>query len=338
MPLRLRLRAFGISAAAGIFIRTGLGILLALLCRFRIGFRFRLCVGGGLPGGVFALLLLLAQRQHAGVFGHLRGAAGCSSDRRAALFPLVVVLGALEHVFRLLDAGVGILLSAGGLSDGHGIAGLQQIEWDRRLSLRRWKLLGGHVDDVFPAFQYIELRVNRLFKAFGLLQDNVFRNHLIAGMSHREIRLCSDDEAKRLQIGGNAQFALAIVSWQDFAEIDGPALGSDRPKHICQVLAAKFCGRVNVVQIDIDRQPARFAVNLGPARDRRHQAGAFEVHGCRTTSIAIVHRSRATRVNVDAEYRGLGTLFHRLLLLRLRVRWIPRRGIQRRSGILLGEH
>ena len=112
---------------------TSLCILFVLLGGCRIGFSFGLSVGGGLPGGVFALLLFATQGQYAGVFGHLRGAARRGSDRSAALFALIVIFGALQHIFRFHDAASGILLGAGGFRDHHGVAGFEQIEWHIRL-------------------------------------------------------------------------------------------------------------------------------------------------------------------------------------------------------------
>ena len=97
----------------------------------------------------------------------MRGAAGGGSDRSAALFALVVIFGALQHVFRFHDAVVGVLLGAGRFGDHHGVARLKQIERHVGLRLRGGQLVGRHVDGVLSAFEHVELGVDGFFEAFG---------------------------------------------------------------------------------------------------------------------------------------------------------------------------
>ena len=136
--------------------------------------------GRGVPHR--ALLLFTAQRYHASVFRHLRGAAGRRPYRGATLFALVEIFGALQHVFRFGEAVRRILLRSGRLCDHHRVARFQQIQWNVRLRLLRGQLLDRNVDRVLGAFQHIELRVDGLFESLGFLTNNIFRNYFIAGV------------------------------------------------------------------------------------------------------------------------------------------------------------
>ena len=94
-----------------------------------------------------------------------------------------------------------------------------------------------------------------------------------------------------------------------------------------------------MVEVNINGKAARFAVDFGFAGDRGHQVGAAQVDGGRSTAMAIVDGARGARIHVDAEHRHLRVLVDTLgnILLRLRVGSVSRRGIHRRSRILLGE-
>jgi hypothetical protein len=101
-------------SASGFCLGTPASILIGLVLSFfrvslsglSIGLSLRLSLGCRPACCLFPLLLFLAKRQHAGVFRHLRGSTRRGADWCSSLFPLLVVLGTLQHVFRFHEAAV----------------------------------------------------------------------------------------------------------------------------------------------------------------------------------------------------------------------------------------
>ena len=126
--------------------RPRLSLLRIPLCGFRIRFGFGLGFCRGAASSFLAFRFFLAQGQHTRVFRHLCRATCRGTDGRPPLLALVIVLGALQHVFGFLDAVSGILLGTCGFGNRNGIPCLEQIQRDVRLCLRRRELFGRHID------------------------------------------------------------------------------------------------------------------------------------------------------------------------------------------------
>ena len=288
-----------------------------------------------MPGGVFPILLLPAQGQYSGVFSHLSSASRGGSDRRAALFALEVIFGALQHVFCFHNAVVGVLIGAGGLGDGYSVARFEQSERHARRSLSRRQLIRVNVDGVFGAFQNVELGVNRLLEALGFRTDLVFCNDFVTRVSDGEVRFRGHDQAESLQIGGDANLVLAIFPRQDFAQVYGPPFGCNRPQYVCQILAAELAGRVDVTEIHVNGESACLPINFRVSGNCGHEGGAPEVDRGGTAAMTVVDCSRGSRIDAYAENRHLGVVQSRRIGLRLCVRRIAGRRIERGSWVLL---
>ena len=312
---RQSLRLFSFCSAARIFLGLGLRFQFGLSRGFciRLGFGLRIC--GSLARRFFALSFFSPQGKNTCVFGRLHGTASSCTDWSASLLALVVVLRALQHVFGFHDAVLGVLLCARGLGDRHGVTSFEQIERDSRGSLRRWQLVGLNIDHVFLALEDIKLRVNCFFEALRSLQDHILGDDLIAWMDDGEVWFGRDDHAERLKVGRDRQLVLAISSRQHFAEIDGTPFRRNAPQHIGQIFGTELRRRIHVVEFDVNRQTAGFAVDLGLAGDRWHAAGSLEIDRGRSAAIAVVHRSCAARIDVHAENRRLGIFLNGLIRL-----------------------
>src|SRR2546428_728527 len=105
------------------------------------GSRLRVCRGFGpriLQGALarrHSLLLLLLERQDAGVFSHLRGAARCRADRGPPLLAAKIIFRPIQKILRLAQAVSRVLRSSGSLGDGHRVPRLEQIQ--RRFGIGR---------------------------------------------------------------------------------------------------------------------------------------------------------------------------------------------------------
>jgi hypothetical protein len=162
-------------------------------------------------------------------------------------------------------------------------------------------------------------------------------NHLVAGVGHREVGLGRNDQPKSLKVCGDGELVFSVAAGQHFVQIHRPAFRSNRPQHEREVLGPDAGGRLHVIQICINDQPAGLAIHFGMACDCGHQFGALEIHGCRPAAVAVVDGVRAAGIDVYPENRGLRVLPVCKIFLGLLFGGITRSGIQRRSLILLGQ-
>ena len=103
----------------------------------------------------------------------------------------------------------------------------------------------------------------------GVRAGLVFEHHHIARLPHRRIGLGRDDQAKRLQVRGDAQLGLVRSIRHDFTDVVRPALRSDGPQHISQILAAESLRLLEILELRIDLGAAppgfhaRFTLGFG---------------------------------------------------------------------------
>ena len=244
--------SFGLSAAAGVFFRLGRssvglafgqGAAASIFLRLRLG-------SSGVGLGPFALFLhaplisrntfflFLAKGQDARVFSGLSGATSGGADWRSALFTHEVVFGACQHFFRFGEAFWRVLFSACCFGNGDRVPRFQQIERDVGPGLRRGKLTGGHVNDVLTALEHVESGIDRFFKSFRFLAQDIFRDHDVARVYDREIGFGGHDQSEGLQVGGDVDFAFAVAVGNDLTQVGGSAFRCDRPQLIREILGA----------------------------------------------------------------------------------------------------
>ncbi len=197
--------SLGLSASACVLLGLSfsLGLRLSGRLRIRLGLVLRILHCVFFRGDSVRFLFL--ERQHARVFRGLRCPTRHGSNRSSALLPLQIVFRPRQHVFRFAQTVGGILGRPGGFGDGDRVASFQQIERRIRSGFGGGKLIGGNVDGVLPTFQHVELGVNGLFEAFGILANHIFDDHQVAGPRDREVRLRRYDQAECLQVGGDVK-------------------------------------------------------------------------------------------------------------------------------------
>ena len=165
--------------------------------------------------------------------------------RPQALFPLQeteLVDGLLVHLgcigFRLVLAG-----------DAHGIAGLEDVGGNLPV-LRGLRLAPG--DGIGPPPHQFKPRFQGLRRPRGQVLQDDGRTH----PGHREMGLGSDDEAEGRQVREGIQMGLAPMHGQ-FAQIDRPARGGNRPQDIGQVFGPEPAGGPQAPDVGMDlEQPA----------------------------------------------------------------------------------
>ena len=296
---------FGQRASACIFFGLSLSLGLGFGSRLRVRLSFCPRI---LHGALFcrhSLLLLLLERQDAGVFGHLRGAARCRADRGPPLLAAKIIFRPIQKILRFTQTVSRVLRSSGSLGDSHRVPRLEQIQRRFRIGRTRGKLSTRNIDGVLPAFQHVEPGIDGFFEAFGFIADNIFHYHQVTGTGNGEIRLSGHDHAEGLQISGDLQAEFPLIIRNDLAEVYGAALRRDCPEHVRKVLRAKLAGRRKMREVCADFQAPRLAVDFSFTGSFGHQAGAFEVDHSRSASVAVVHSFRGARDYLDPEYRRL---------------------------------
>ena len=149
------------------------------------------------------------------------------------------VLGILQVYDRFLKRIGGIAFRAGEPRDLDGIFGFGQLQ--RAFWIHLDLLILTAVPHVLAALQQFEFRIHLLNGARRVIAYEVFSHHDVAGLSYGEVRLGSDDQAKRLKIGGREQLGMVALE-HHFPKIGRPAFGRDAPQYIGHVLRPELAG------------------------------------------------------------------------------------------------
>ena len=176
------------------------------------------------------------------------------------------------------------------------------------------------VQNVLTALQQFVFGVDLLDRAAGIVADEVFRHHDIAGLRHGEIRFGGYDEPERLQIRSGEQFGM--VALQDhLAEIIRPALRSDTPQYVCHVFRSELAGRRHMVQGSLDLGGSHLARHTGFPPRGGHQFGAAKIDMGGAGTMVIIDGLGGPRNYRNAKDRGslagLDRGRHGLLLSRI---------------------
>jgi hypothetical protein len=108
-------------------------------------------------------------------------------------------------------------------------------------------------------------------------------------MGNRVVRLGRNNQAKRLQIGGYIELALAVVAREHFTKIDSSSLWRDCPQNISEVLTAIVPRRSEMRQFRTDCKASRFPVNFRVTADFGHQVRTSQIHCGRTPAMPIIY-------------------------------------------------
>ena len=145
--------------------------------------------------------------------------------------------------------------------------------------------------------------MHRLGGSLGVLANNVFEHHNVAGLSHRIIRFRGHDQSECLQISSDIDLAALVVAHQDLAEIDGPAFRRDCPENVGQILIAERSRPFQIGKFHFDFDVAFLALHFGLAARLGHEIGAGKIQLGGSAAMLVVHRLNASADYGDAEGR-----------------------------------
>ncbi len=163
----------------------------------------------------------------------------------------------------MLIAVAGVRLGSFGLRDAQGIARFKEFQRQLGIQNHRIEFVAG--GNVAAAFQKFILCVHRFGSSLGILADDVFEHHDVAGLSNRIVRFRGDDQSEGLKVGGDVQLAAMVVADQDFAQVHCAALGRNRPQNVSQILIAESRGLLQIAKFHFDFDVALLAFYLGLA-------------------------------------------------------------------------
>src|SRR5215831_14316792 len=148
------------------------------------------------------LFALASNRQQASIFGGLNRSARDGGNRLVALITAIIVLGAVQKIFRFTQGIGSILRGSGSAGDRNCVNGLLKIQRHLLVGGLGGKLRRRNIDRIFAALEHVELGVDRLFKTLWIFPEDVLQDHLIAWDGYCIVRLGGYDHPERLQVGG----------------------------------------------------------------------------------------------------------------------------------------
>ena len=130
------------------------------------------------------------------------------------------------------------------------------------------------------------MHIDRLGPPLRRCPDGVFCHNQFARLAHGEVGLCSNDQGKRLDLGGRMQRSLAVLLNQ-FTYVLCISFRAYGPEDIGEICNINLFGRLKVFDVNVDVHQPFLADDLCVSGNFRHQVGALEIHPGRCSATVV---------------------------------------------------
>ena len=96
-----------------------------------------------------------------------------------------------------------------------------------------------HVYGVLPALQQFKFRIHLFDDALRVGSNKILQHDGVTRLCHSKIRFGGDDHSERLQVRRDIEDSSVVIVKKNFAEIDRPALGCNRPENVRQIFGTE---------------------------------------------------------------------------------------------------